>query len=78
MSTWYKQRLEAKQKIEANLWKRHIAYLEAYLDRPSFADIVTRLDLQGRLDHARGKLQVVESPAYREKLDGTIGVQPLG
>ena len=78
LSTWYKQRLEAKQKNEGNLWRRHIAYLEAYLDRPSFADIIARLDLQGRLKHAREKLQFVESPAYREKLDGTIGVQPLG
>jgi hypothetical protein len=78
VSPWYKQRLDAKQKIETNLWKRHIAYLEAYLDRPSFADTVARLDLQGRLDHARRKLLSVESPAYREKLDGTLGVQPLG
>jgi len=78
VSPWYKQRLDAKQKIETNLWKRHIAYLEAYLDRPSFADTVARLDLQGRLDHARRTLLAVESPAYREKLDGTLGVQPLG
>jgi hypothetical protein len=77
ISPWYKQRLDAKQKIETNLWKRHIAYLEAYLDRPSFADTVARLNLQGRLDHARRKLVNVESPVYREKLDGTLGVQPL-
>jgi hypothetical protein len=77
LSSWYKQRLDAKQKNETNLWKRHIAYLEAYLDRPTYADIVARLDLQSRLNHAREKLQAVESPAYREKLDGTLGVQPL-
>jgi len=78
VSSWYKERLDAKQKIETNLWKRHIAYLEAYLDRPSFADTVARLDLTSRLDHAREKLQYVESLAYREKLDGSLGVQPLG
>jgi len=77
LSSWYKQRLDAKQKIETNLWKRHIAYLEAYLDRPTYADIVARLDLQGRLNHARKTLQAVASPTYREKLDGTLGVQPL-
>ena len=77
LSSWYKQRLDAKQKIETNLWKRHIAYLEAYLERPSYADTAARLDLQGRLKHAREKLQFVESLAYREKLDGTLGVQPL-
>ena len=78
LSPWYKQRLDAKQKIETNLWKRHISYLEAYLDRPSFADTVARLDLQSRLKHAHEKLQVVISPTYRDKLDGTLGVQPLG
>jgi hypothetical protein len=78
VSSWYKERLEAKQKIETSLWKRHIAYLEAYLDRPSYADTATRLDLKGRLAHALNKLQEVQSPAYREKLDGTLGVQPLG
>jgi hypothetical protein len=78
VSPWYKERLDAKQKIETNLWKRHITYLEAYLDRPSYTDTVERLDLQSRLVHAREKLKTVESPAYREKLDGTLGVQPLG
>jgi hypothetical protein len=76
-SSWYKDRLNAKQKIETSLWKRHITYLEAYLDRPSFADTVARLDLQSRLAHARQRLQETESPAYREKLDGSLGVQPL-
>jgi len=78
VSAWYKERLDAKQKIETELWKQHIAYLEAYQDRPSFADTVARLGLNKRLAHAREKLLEVESPAYREKLDGTLGVQPLG
>ena len=78
VSPWYKQRLEAKQKIETSLWKRHVTYLEAYLDRPSYADTVTRLDLSGCLAHARNKLQEVQSSAYRDRLDGTLGVQPLG
>jgi len=78
VSPWYKQRLEAKQKIETSLWKRHVTYLEAYLDRPSYADTVTRLDLSGCLTHARNKLQEVQSSAYRDRLDGTLGVQPLG
>jgi hypothetical protein len=78
VSPWYKERLNAKQKIETNLWKRHITYLEAYLDRPSYTDTVVKLNLEGRLTHARSQLKEVMSPAYREKLEGTLGVQPLG
>jgi hypothetical protein len=77
LSPWYQQRLDSKQSIENGLWKRHISYLEAYLDRPSFADTIVRLDLNGRLAHARKRLAEVQSPSYREKLNGTLGVQPL-
>ncbi len=75
-SAWYGARLEAKQKGEATLWRRHVNYLTAYLDRENTADIAARLDLRGALAKAKAKLQSVEAADYRKSLDHTLGVQP--
>jgi hypothetical protein len=76
-SRWYAQRLEAKQRSETELWQRHVAYLEGFLDRENFADAVGRLDLKARLNRARQRLSEVSSPTYLASLRGTIGCQPL-
>lgn len=76
-SSWYAARLSAKQEAETRLWKRHVNYLTAYLDRPNTADTIQRLDLKKRLESATARLKAVEGPAYLESLKGTLGVQPL-
>jgi hypothetical protein len=77
-SPWYAERLVAKQRGEARLWKRHVSYLENYVDQPNLEDTIDRLKLNQRLRHARTKLKEIESPAYLKGLHGTLGVQPLG
>ncbi len=76
-SDWYAGRLLAKQRYEIALWKRHVQYLEAYLERPNSKDIIDSLDLHGLLQHALKKLDHVYSPAYLESLRHTIGVQRI-
>ena len=76
-SAWYAQRLTSKQRADTTLWKRHVKYLEAYLDRPNCADTAARFDLKGRLARARDELTRVESPAYLAALQNTLGLQPL-
>ncbi len=76
-SPWYAQRLAAKQRGETTLWKRHVKYLEAYLDRENCADTAERFDLKGRLERAKAELKAVETPAYIESLQYTLGLQPL-
>ena len=74
-SSWYRARLAAKQKGDIALWHRHVAYLEDYIDRLTFADTILRLELEARLKRALDRLREVESPAYVERLQGTLGVQ---
>ncbi len=76
-SDWYKARLEAKQKVDLTLWRRHVQYLEQYLDHPSYQDSIGRLNLKQRFEHAKEVLKSLESPAHKASLQCTLGVQPL-
>ncbi|MGB5474020.1 MAG: hypothetical protein WBQ78_11140 [Gammaproteobacteria bacterium] len=77
-SDWYKERLETKQQRDIALWQRHTASLQQFLDLEIYADEAERLAIPERLQHARLKLQAVESPEYLQKLVGTLGADPLG
>ena len=70
-SDWYGRRLEAKQRKDVALWKRHLSYLEGYGEE---AEI--EVDLPARRAHARAELDRVSSAAYLESLLGTLGADP--
>jgi len=76
-SPWYATRLAAKQKIDRALWKRHVEYLNAFLHRPSHADISESMNIAARLAAAQKTLAAVESPDYLKQLAGTIGAEPV-
>ncbi len=76
-SDWYAARLAAKQKVDRNLWRRNIDYLDKFLKLPSHSDEAERLGIAGRLSQARATLEQVNSPAYLEFLRGTIGAEPI-
>ena len=76
-SPWYAARLAAKQKIDQKLWKRHVEYLNSFLRRPSHADVANKMDIADRLTSARKMLEQVDSPEYLNKLEGTIGAEPI-
>jgi hypothetical protein len=76
-SDWYAARLAAKQKIDRQLWRRHVDYLVQFLKRTSHADEAARLNIAGRLSDARRTLEKTEGPAYAEELRGTLGVEPI-
>ena len=76
-SDWYATRLAAKQKLDRALWHRHADYLDRFLKRPSHEDEAQRLGIANRLALARQTLAEIETPAYLEKLTGTIGVEPI-
>jgi len=77
-SDWYRARLEAKQRLDRALWRRHIAYLDRFLKKTSHADEAARLDIAGRLARSRQTLEAVEQPSYLDQLQGTLGAEPLG
>lgn len=77
-SSWYRQRLVKKQEREVALWKRHVASLEKFYQEPSNEQECRRLDIPGRLEVARQKLEMVSSADYLRSLEGTLGADLLG
>jgi len=75
-SGWYQARLDAKVKVDQNLWKRHIAYLEGFLAKPNYQSELERLGIHERIATARATLDHINSPAYRASLIGMIGADP--
>jgi len=76
-SDWYAARLVAKQKVDQQLWRRHVDYLDRFLKRTSHAGEAVRLNIAHRLVRARKALEQAESPTYLEELRGTIGAEPI-
>jgi phosphoenolpyruvate carboxykinase (diphosphate) len=76
-SDWYADRLKAKHEVDVRLWRRHVAYLESFLNKHNYADEAARLGIAERLQHARQHLNRVSDAGYAHSLVGTIGVQPL-
>ena len=76
-STWYQERLEAKQALDVNLWKKHAQYLETFLSRSGYQDEAVRLNIEGRLEEARASMKAASQSTYLEELKGTLGTQPL-
>src|SRR5262249_33385629 len=63
-SPWYEAYLAAKQERDIALWERHVAYLEEFLKKPSYAAEAARLGIPHRLAQARATLECVRSAAY--------------
>jgi hypothetical protein len=75
-SDWYRERLETQQSVDRALWKRHVAYLEKFLENPSQAGDAEQLGVGERLQYALRQLQQVDSEAYLLHIDGTLGADP--
>ncbi len=76
-SDWYRDRLNTKQSRDADLWKRHVDYLESYLKDATNRDVAASLHLEKRLRQARDELKRVSAPEYLQGLEGTLGADPL-
>jgi hypothetical protein len=76
-SLWYAARLAAKQKVDRELWRSHVEYLNSFLRRPSHVDVAEKMQIGDRLMAARKTLEQVESPDYLKKLTGTLGAEPM-
>jgi phosphoenolpyruvate carboxykinase (diphosphate) len=75
-SEWYRHRLEAKQRVDVSLWKRHIDHLERFLFRGHHTDDEYLLVAEDRLMDAREHLRRVSAPRYLEELTGALGAEP--
>lgn len=75
-SDWYRARLEALRTMDATLLEKQTRYLEKFLTRANYADVAARLDIRGRLVRLVDGTRATRTPAYLEKLTGTLGVEP--
>ncbi len=76
-SDWYQARLASKQSWDISLWERHIESLKLALDNPTAGDVVKRLGLAEKLEHAQKEQARISSDEYRQSLVGTLGRQPV-
>jgi len=77
-SDWYRQRLQTKQEKDVALWRRHAAYLDEFLVKPTHRAEAQRLGIPQRKQFALSELSRVSQPSYLQELAGTLGADPLG
>jgi hypothetical protein len=75
-SSWYAERLAARQKLEVQQWYRTARYLEAFLAKPNYAAESERLGVKVRLEHAWEAYHAAKAPEFIERLKGTLGAEP--
>ncbi|HEY3913873.1 MAG TPA: hypothetical protein VGN61_05235 [Verrucomicrobiae bacterium] len=76
-SSWYAERLAARQRHDIQLWRDHAAYLEKFLQKKNYAEEAERLSIRKKLEAAWDTYHKVKSKDYLASLTGTIGLQPL-
>ncbi|MEK7412122.1 MAG: hypothetical protein AAB263_02260, partial [Planctomycetota bacterium] len=75
-SAWYRARIEAQQRIDIARWSERVRYLNAFIADPRNTNYVQRIAAPQRLEHAQSMLERVSKPTWRDRLIGTIGVDP--
>ncbi len=75
-SDWYRERLLCKQDRDVQLWKRHLAYLDQFLDKPQLATESQSLQLRRRREWTEQRLNETQQLSYLEHLVGTLGAHP--
>ncbi|MGZ5059123.1 MAG: hypothetical protein ACXWE3_11825, partial [Methylobacter sp.] len=71
-SDWYQQRLAIKQQRDSKLWQQHKAYIQQQLNKTEHNDSASR-ELSQKLEAAERMLTEIDSPAYLQQLQGTLG-----
>ncbi|NLT70909.1 MAG: hypothetical protein GXX91_09465 [Verrucomicrobiaceae bacterium] len=77
-SDWYRERLVAKKDLRIRVIRRHIVWLEDFLDRQHYEKEAERLQLAERLSQAKATLANLEDDedAYIDSIRGTTGLDP--
>lgn len=76
-SEWYSKRLRRKQRSDIALWQRHVAYLDAFLAKPTHEAEAARLNIAYRRQQAAAELARMSGAEYLTELEGSLGVDPI-
>jgi hypothetical protein len=77
-SSWYAQRLDARQAAATAQAATGLAAIDRFVSAPGNEEPSARLDMPARVEAARLEAQRLASPEYRAQLIGTLGNTPLG
>ncbi len=72
-SDWYRERLVRQNRKDRELAARKLEHMEAFLKRPSHADIATELDIAGRVKQMKEHLSRLDQRDPAKELAGTLG-----
>lgn len=76
-SDWYQERLKTQQKRDTQLWEKHVASIQHYLETQQDLGENFVNTLKERKQIAEKNLAHVSSVEYLESLQGTIGADPM-
>jgi len=76
-SSWYAERLDARQAAATARARAGLAAIERFVSTPGNEEPNARLDMPARVEAARLEAERVASPEYRTQLIGTLGNTPL-
>jgi hypothetical protein len=76
-SDWYKNRLTGFKDSREKQALSSIAYMENFLKSDRHKSEAMRLGIPTRLEKAKAKLKEIRNPEYMNKIEGTIGLDPL-
>ena len=76
-SKWYKERLKRKQERDIAFHQSQITYLNAFMTNPANQSLMKPMNIEGRLQKARGMHAYASSEQYLKDLNGSIGLDPL-
>ncbi len=72
-SSWYLDRLKAKQAADIELWSSHDVYIRNFMDKATNLPEIKRQKLSVDLERISKRLEYYQSADYLESLKGTIG-----
>jgi hypothetical protein len=76
-SDWYKDRLVRYQKNRAAQIESSITYMEKFQASERHRDEALKLGIPSRIQKAKKELKEVQAPKFLEKINGTLGLDPL-
>lgn len=76
-SSWYRERLQLKQKKDAAFLEKQADYLTRFISDPANHTLVEQMKIKKRLNTVLERLDFIKSDRYINQLVGTIGADPL-
>ncbi|MCA8983447.1 MAG: hypothetical protein KDA76_06790 [Planctomycetaceae bacterium] len=75
-SDWYRERLETRQQGELKLMRRHLAYIDQWLEQAHVHRMADQIGIAARREWVLRQIEKIDSPDYIQTLRGTLGTQP--